>query len=327
MDRAPSIHPFERHFVEMGVSSAAKDSISPPAPREAGRTLVRAMSIRIDLLPLLSYDRAMSATVFKYALSISVFFIVLLLENFFPLFVGRKHRLRHGARNLFHAVLNNSVGLLIGIFLFADILVAAQKNPWGLFHLLGLPPGLRLAGIVLLFDLWMYVWHRLNHIVPLLWKLHRMHHSDPEMDVTTAFRFHVGEIVISTFLRLVVLLTLGMSATELLIYETIMLPIVFLHHSNFGLPANIDRVLRAVIVTPRMHWVHHSRRRCETDSNYGAIFSWWDRFFRTFKLRSDPRNIRYGIPKFGNDEWQSIPAMLRTPFASSIPDPQSKAAE
>ena len=143
-----------------------------------------------------------------------------------------------------------------------------------------------------------------------------MHHSDPAMDASTALRFHPGEIFASTILRWGVFLAVGISAYDLLLYEAIMLPVILFHHSNYYIPEKYDKILRQVIVTPWMHWVHHSRRYKELNSNYGTIFSWWDRLFASFRLRQDPAAITQGLGNISTPPWQTIGGMLKTPFVN-----------
>ena len=254
----------------------------------------------------------------RYSIIFISFFVLILLETFFPLFTGRrkKGRLIHGVRNLAMIAVNNAV---IALF-FAAVLTRTfgyiEEHRIGLFYWLELSPALRLVGVLVVFDFWMYIWHRLAHEVPFIMRFHRMHHSDPEMDVTTALRFHFGEIVLSTIARLPIFALLGMRAWELILYETIMLPIIFFHHSNFFLPESVDRILRIIIPTPWMHWVHHSMIPEERNSNYGTVLSVWDRLFGTFRLRPDPMNIEYGVPIYKESEWQTLWGMLKTPFAA-----------
>jgi sterol desaturase/sphingolipid hydroxylase (fatty acid hydroxylase superfamily) len=165
-------------------------------------------------------------------------------------------------------------------------------------------------------DAWMYGWHRANHRIPLLWRFHRVHHSDPRLDVTTAARFHIGEIALSSTLRLAVFPLLGVALWQALLYEALLLPIIQFHHSNVALPERWDRLLRWVIVTPNMHRVHHSRFQPETDSNYSSIFSFWDRLARTFRQVHDARSLRIGLDEWDQEEWQTVSGLLRTPFAA-----------
>jgi len=207
---------------------------------------------------------------------------------------------------------------IIGLF-FAGATAAvttwAEARRFGLLHWLSWPLAVKLALGVLLFDAWMYLWHRANHGIPFLWRFHRMHHSDPNVDVTTALRFHSGEIVLSSLLRLAVIPLLGLALWQVILYETLLLPVIAFHHSNVALPERWDRRLRWVIVSPNMHRVHHSDWQPETDSNFSSIFSWWDRLGRSFRLRRDVRVLRYGLREFDGEEWQRLRGLLLTPLA------------
>ena len=142
-----------------------------------------------------------------------------------------------------------------------------------------------------------------------------MHHSDREMDVTSAARFHIGELIFSSVLRLGILPLLGMELWQLILYEVMLLPVIQFHHSNVYLPERWDRLLRTIIVSPNMHRVHHSRIRLETDSNYSSVFSFWDRLARTFRRRENVEEIKFGLVEFDDAKRQTILGMLRTPFS------------
>ena len=212
--------------------------------------------------------------------------LLLFWESAHPFFeyfrTARAERGRHLLRNLLLGGLN-AVVVSIGYDGLGGLTsIWAAENGIGLLHWLegsrGLPAWSHAVGAVLLLDLWMYLWHRINHSIPFLWRFHRIHHNDPKMDVTTANRFHTGEIVLSSLFRIPVIALLGVHLWELVLYEGLMFAVVQFHHANVGLPERLDRVLRAVVVTPTMHKVHHSRWRPETDSNYSALLSVWDRF-------------------------------------------------
>src|SRR5262249_22586904 len=136
-------------------------------------------------------------------------------------------------------------------------------------------------------DLAIYLQHRLFHHVPLLWRLHRMHHADLDVDVTTGARFHPVEILLSLGIKFVVIVSLGASAVSVLLFEIILNATSMFNHSNVRLPAWLEPVLRALVVTPDMHRVHHSILRRETDSNFGFNFPWWDRLFGTYRPRPE----------------------------------------
>lgn len=223
-------------------------------------------------------------------------------------------RIRHGVRNIGVGLVNGAVTgfLFSGATLF--VMEASARRHFGLLHRLQAPSWLGTLLALLLFDLWMYLWHRANHGVPFFWRFHRMHHSDPMVDVTTALRFHPGELLFSAVLRLGVLAALGLGFRHLVLYETILLPTIRLHHSNVALPEKWDRLLRILIVTPNMHRVHHSDESFETNSNYASIFSFWDRLAKTFRLR-DPLTLHYGLPGFQEPRWQTLGGMfLATPL-------------
>jgi sterol desaturase/sphingolipid hydroxylase (fatty acid hydroxylase superfamily) len=239
-------------------------------------------------------------------------------EGFAPFYAeftkGLRERLRHDARNLFIGLCNT---LLLAL-LFGGGLVLVEQ--WGQNHRLGLlrllpwPNAIELPLAILLFDLWMYLWHRANHTIPFLWRFHRMHHSDPQMDASTALRFHPGEIILSSIIRMMVLPLLGMTLGQIAIYEAILLPVILFHHSNVRLPRWFDYGILVLIVTPAMHRVHHSRWRPETDSNYGAISPWWDWLLGTFRLRADAHEIELGLEEYDDAEWQQFRGLLRTPL-------------
>jgi sterol desaturase/sphingolipid hydroxylase (fatty acid hydroxylase superfamily) len=248
--------------------------------------------------------------------SVGVLLVLWLLETWIPVFVHRPHRLRRAARHLVMAAINlTATGLLFSTAV-AAVASWAQGARFGLLNGLAAPLWVELPLALLLFDAWMYLWHRANHALPFLWRFHRVHHSDPEVDFTTALRFHVGEITLSSTLRLGVIPLLGLRLWEVILYETILLPVIAFHHSNVALPEVWDRRLRRVIVSPNMHRVHHSDWQPETDSNFASIFSWWDRLGRSFRLRPDVRTLHYGLRDFDNDDWQTVWGLLRTPLAA-----------
>jgi sterol desaturase/sphingolipid hydroxylase (fatty acid hydroxylase superfamily) len=249
------------------------------------------------------------------AVAVASLLILWLLEASVPFFADRPHRLRHDFRNLAVGAINLALSSLVFAALIAAVTGWAHAAGFGLLNLLEAPGWLELLLALILFDGWMYGWHRANHRLPFLWRFHRMHHSDPEVDASTALRFHFGEIAISSALRLAVIPLLGMQLWQVLLYETILLPVIAFHHSNVALPERWDRWLRAVIVSPNMHRVHHSDWQPETDSNFASIFSWWDRLAGTFRQRPDPRTLRLGLREFDSPKWQAFWGLLRTPLA------------
>ncbi|HAB16886.1 MAG TPA: sterol desaturase family protein [Verrucomicrobiota bacterium] len=238
------------------------------------------------------------------------------IESVAPMFSGRARRLSHVANNLALAAIN---ALVASGFALAILAVTewARARHFGLLNLVALPEWLSWIGAIALFDCWQYWWHRLNHRAPLLWRFHAVHHSDAEMDASSGVRFHTGEIVFSFLARLLVVPVIGISVPQLLVYEAISLPVILFHHSNLRISNRIDRCLRWLIVTPRMHYVHHSRWQPETDSNFASFLSVWDRLFRSFRLRSKPEEISLGLDDYEEREWRRLPGMLASPFRKS----------
>jgi len=168
-------------------------------------------------------------------------------------------------------------------------------------------------------DLTFYYWHRLNHTRPLLWRFHNVHHADPDMDVTTAFRFHFGEVLYSTVFRLFQVSLIGVVPLTYVVYEVVFNGATLFHHSNLRLPVAWERRLNRVFVTPRMHGVHHSAVGPETNSNYSVIFSWWDRLNRSLKLNVGQRDIVIGVPGYLRPGDNRILPMLALPFTQQRP--------
>jgi sterol desaturase/sphingolipid hydroxylase (fatty acid hydroxylase superfamily) len=170
-----------------------------------------------------------------------------------------------------------------------------------------------LVGIVLL-DLSFYYWHVLNHKIPLLWRFHNVHHIDPDLDVSTGFRFHFGEVLMSTAFRVAQVTLIGPSFVMFAAYELVFQANTLFHHSNLRLPIRVERLLNAVLVTPRMHGVHHSQVRRETDSNFGVVFRWWDALHRTLRLNIPQSTIEIGVAGYSRPEDNRLWNALAMPF-------------
>lgn len=198
--------------------------------------------------------------------------------------------------------------------LAVDLAVELEKRGDGALYLLPGPVAV-LAGLLLL-DVAIYWQHRLLHRIPLLWRLHRVHHADVGFDVTTGVRFHPLEIVLSMAIKLGIIYLFAIPALAVLLFELILSVASLLTHANLYLPRGLDRRLRWLIVTPEMHRVHHSWHRDETDSNYGFHLSVWDRLFGSY--RDQPRdgheNMTIGLQDYRERGEQSLPALLLNPF-------------
>lgn len=178
------------------------------------------------------------------------------------------------------------------------------------------PPWLEIALAVLLFDIAIYWQHRLLHLVPLLWPLHRVHHSDTAFDVTTGVRFHPLEIALSMAIKLGLVVVLGPAAVAVVIFELLLSASSLFSHADFALPPRIDQALRRLIVTPSMHRIHHSVRREETDSNYGFNLSLWDRVFGSYRAhaRQPERSMPIGLPSWRDPAALGLWPLLLQPF-------------
>ena len=202
-------------------------------------------------------------------------------------------RTRRWPANLGIIVVDSIVLRLVFPILAVGAAGLAEARGWGLFNGMEAPFWLAFIASLLLLDLIIYAQHVVFHKIPVLWRLHRMHHTDLDFDVTTALRFHPLEIVLSMLIKLVVVVILGAPPVAVLLFEVILNATALFNHGNVGLPERLDRALRWLLVTPDMHRVHHSVRPEETDSNFGFNLPWWDRLFGTY--RDQPRDGHAGM--------------------------------
>lgn len=191
------------------------------------------------------------------------------------------------------------MGLLLPLLAVGAAIDAAQAG-WGLFNIINLPAWLAVLAAFLILDFAIWAQHVAFHKVPVLWRLHRVHHADRDFDVSTALRFHPIEIAASMLIKIGLVYLIGAPAIAVILFEVVLNGSAMFNHANWRLPLGLDRVLRLVLVTPDMHRVHHSVHRFETDSNYGFCLSIWDRWFGTYTAQ----------PQDGHDdmviglEWQ-----------------------
>ena len=199
---------------------------------------------------------------------------------------------------------------------------AMESADVGLLNISGTAPLIANVLAFVLLDLSIYLQHRALHHFPLLWRLHRMHHVDADVDVTTALRFHPLEIVLSMALKLIVIAALGAPAIAVLAFEVVLNVCAMFNHSNIALPLPLDRLLRQLVVTPDMHRIHHSVRRAETDSNFGFNLAVWDRLFGTYTDLPAAGHVEMitGLPGYAPAEGTRIHRMLTDPFAAGRND-------
>jgi len=248
-----------------------------------------------------------------------IFVLLLALESLRPL---RRLKRRRGSRYAVNGALT-ALGFITGVFTVRPAALGgafwAQQHSFGLLNLVHLPLWVQVAAGVLLMDLTFYYWHRLNHTRQLLWRFHNVHHADPDMDVTTSFRFHWGEVLYSTAFRFLQVGLIGVAPLTYLVYEAAFNGATMFHHSNLRLPVAWERRLNRVFVTPRMHGVHHSAVGPETNSNYSVIFSWWDRLNRSLKLNIGQSDIVIGVPGYLRPGDNAVLLMLALPFNRQRP--------
>ncbi|CAN5135588.1 sterol desaturase family protein [soil metagenome] len=189
----------------------------------------------------------------------------------------------------------------------------------GLLKIWKLPNRLEVVAAVVLLDYTLYLWHVLTHKLPFLWRFHVVHHIDLDLDASTAFRFHFGEIAISVAWRAVQIIVIGVSRHSLRAWQRFLLPSIIFHHSNLRLPYAAEKLLCNLIVTPRLHGIHHSTVRSETDSNWSSGLTVWDKLHRTYSDISDHDGVKIGVPAFRRPEDIELLPLIELPFTEQPP--------
>ena len=250
-----------------------------------------------------------------------VLFVMALWELFAPRRPQSIKRLLRWPNNLGVVVLDTMVVRLVFPVAAVAMAILAQSKGWGLLNLIPLRTWLAIPAGVLLLDLTIYGQHVSFHAVPLLWRLHRMHHADLEFDVTTGLRFHPGEIVLSMLIKLAAVLVFGAPPLAVLAFEVLLNATSMFNHGNVRLSPRLDYMLRLIVVTPEMHRVHHSVDRRETDSNFGFNVPWWDHLFGTYRAQPALGHLRMtlGIDLFSDPRELWLHRMLFQPLRSDAP--------
>ncbi len=247
---------------------------------------------------------------------LSVFIMMALWEMMAPRRTLTSPKGLRWMNNLSITLINSLIVRLIFPTAAVGMALISEARGWGVFNILAVPV---LSGGPLslaLLDLTIYTQHVLFHKVPLLWRLHRMHHTDLDIDVTTGARFHTIEIVLSMGIKIIAVIIIGAPAWSVLAFEIILNATSMFNHSNVSMLGYIDRALRRIVVTPDMHRVHHSVVIAETNSNFGFNFPWWDRLFGTY--RDQPASghdaMIIGLATFRDMKYLTLPWMLAIPF-------------
>ncbi len=261
-----------------------------------------------------------------------VFAALAALELLAPRRSLRHGRSRRWVTNLGLFALDTALVRVAVPLLMVGTAQLAQARGWGLFNQLALPFWLELLLTLAALDLALFFQHWATHRVPLLWRLHQVHHADPDFDVTTAARFHPIEIGLSMLYKMAVVAALGPAALAVFVFEVAFNAATLFVHANLSLPPALDRLARFFVVTPDMHRIHHSTLQRETNSNYGTMLSGWDRLFRTYRARAQAGQdgLTIGLAEYQDDRPLALGWSLLLPFrdraklASQAKGPQSR---
>lgn len=261
--------------------------------------------------------------VIRLASFVAVFAVVALWEVLAPRRALTLSRGLRWASNLGLVVLNTIVLRLLFPLAAVGMAAFCTENGWGLFNHFALPYWLAVVLSVIAMDCVIWLQHVMVHAVPALWRLHRVHHADPDYDLTTGARFHPLEIILSMLIKFATIMVLGAPLLAVVIFEVLLNATSMFNHGNIRLPHRLDRVLRWFVVTPDMHRVHHSIEDDETNSNFGFNLPWWDRLFGTY--RDQPRAghlaMTIGIRDHTDPrEVARLDGMLMLPFRGEITD-------
>jgi len=244
----------------------------------------------------------------------SAFLLFTAFEILWPLRRSVEPKLRRIVRNLALGGVSLALVTLLQAPLLTPLAVWVQQRGIGLLGLVELPRAAEIAIALLLLDYTLWIWHWMNHRVPFLWRFHLVHHVDLDLDSSTALRFHFGELLLSVGYRALQIVVIGAGVTSLWIWQTILFVAILFHHSNIRLPAALDAALVRLLVTPRMHGIHHSDRREETDSNWSSILTVWDYVHRTMRLDVPQESVTIGVPAYEDPKAVTIGKLLLLPF-------------
>jgi sterol desaturase/sphingolipid hydroxylase (fatty acid hydroxylase superfamily) len=241
-------------------------------------------------------------------------------ETLAPLRRQREPRARRVARNLTAGGISLAVVTLLQTPFLVPVARWAGQRHVGILNLVQLSRPVTVLLALLLLDYTLWIWHRINHVVPFFWRFHLVHHVDRDMDASTAFRFHFGEQGLSVGFRLLQVVALGIDPVSLWIWQGLLAVSVVFHHSNTRLPIRIERFLVKFIVTPRMHGIHHSNYRNEANGNWASLFSAWDYLHGTVLLGVPQASVEIGVPAYRREEDVTLGRILAMPFQKQRDD-------
>ena len=251
---------------------------------------------------------------------LGIFALMAIWETIAPRRARTFSRLMRWPSNLGIVALNTLLIRVLFPVAAVGLAGVGQQKSWGLLNNFELPNWLAVLLAVALLDLIIYLQHVMFHAVPVLWRLHRMHHTDLDLDVTSGARFHPIEIVLSMAIKMVAVIALGPPVVAVVVFEVLLNGTAMFNHSNVLIPASVDRVLRLIFVTPDMHRVHHSIIPKETNSNFGFNLPWWDRLFGTYLAQpvEGHTGMTIGIGDFRSSRDLRLDLMLLQPFKGKV---------
>jgi sterol desaturase/sphingolipid hydroxylase (fatty acid hydroxylase superfamily) len=255
-----------------------------------------------------------------YAVIAALFAALLVLEVVRPLRPAVEPKPRRVARNLGLAGLGLATLSLLQAPLLLPVAEWARREHFGLLNRATLPRGVEVAAAVLLLDYTLWHWHWLTHRVPFLWRFHLVHHVDLDLDASTALRFHFGELALSVPYRVTQVAVIGADPFSVALWQVLLMASILFHHSNLRLPAGLERVLVRLVVTPRMHGIHHSDYENETNSNWSSLLSAWDYLHGTLVLSVPQRALAIGVPAYRDAHEVRFGKVLALPFRKQRQD-------
>jgi len=257
------------------------------------------------------------------ALRLGCFATVFVVMASWELVASRRERSQpRGKRWFLNLALSIFSSLVVRLLFPAAVVgmaLVAEQRGWGLFNRVELPGAVAVVLSIVLLDLAIYVQHAIFHWVPVLWRLHKVHHSDQDFDLTTGIRFHPIEILLSVAIKFGVVVALGTPPEAVLIFAIVLNATSMFNHGNVRIPRGLDRWLRWAVVTPDMHRVHHSIVMDECNSNFGFNLPWWDRVFRTYRAqpRAGHREMTIGVENLQQSDPGSLSRLLIMPFTKA----------
>lgn len=256
---------------------------------------------------------------FRLIVFISLFVFIALIEVWKPVRQTSNIRNKRWFSHIGISIVNSILLRIIFPSTAVGIAWWIDEHGFGLLKLIDLPQWLEIIWAIVILDLVIYLQHRIFHTVPILWRLHRMHHTDIHFDVTTGFRFHPIEILLSMLIKIITILLLGPATLAVFIFEIILSSISLFNHGNIQIHKKIEKWLRYVIVTPDIHRIHHSIQHQETNSNFGFNLPIWDKIFGTYRAQPtfDHQSMNIGLIEFRDTKETRIDQLLTQPFRNS----------